>query len=128
MLQTRETMQEFLLLAGGTGHEIRIAGGATLAPEFRKSELSEFRRAVQVFGVALVMDRQLFAGINAILRVSDEFLPDLGGSGVLAATFCHEGQIATRLGAKFGRQPGVERLCARGMRALGISAMLEKPR
>ena len=80
-----------MLQAGSTGCEMRIARSAELAPKFREGELSEFRRAVQVFGVALVVNRQLFAGVNAILRVSDEFLPDAGGSRVLAAALGHEG-------------------------------------
>jgi hypothetical protein len=59
----------------------------------------------RVFDVAFVINGQLFAGVNAVVWVSDDFQQDLCGLSVLAATFGQLGKLTARLWAEFGRQP-----------------------
>jgi hypothetical protein len=90
--------------------------------------LREFRRAAKILGAALVIDGQLFAGVHAVLRIANNFLPDFGGAGMLAASLGHQREIAACLRAEFGRQPRIQRLRARGMCPLGVAASLKKSR
>jgi len=70
----------------------------------------------------------LFAGINAVVQIGNDFQPDLGGTRVFAAALGHQRKIAARLRAKFRRQAHRQSLCARGMRPIGVSAPLQKLR
>jgi hypothetical protein len=88
--------------------------------------LREFRRAAKVFGVALVMDGQLFARVYAVLRIANDFLPDFRGTGVFAAALGHQSEIAAGLWTEFGRQSRLQSLRTRGMRALGLAATLQE--
>jgi hypothetical protein len=88
--------------------------------------LREFRRAAKVFGVALVMDGQLFAGVHAVLRIANDFLPDFRGTRVFAAAFGHQREIPAGFRTEFGRQPRFQSLRTRGMRALGLAATLQE--
>src|SRR2546427_766466 len=105
MLQTCKTVQEFLFQPLTLRGEMGIARGAALAPEFRQRQLRKFRRAAKVFSVVLVMNGQLFAGVNSVVRISNDFQPDLGGARVFTAALGHLREIPACLRAEFRRQP-----------------------
>jgi len=80
----------------------------------------------QVFGVAFVINGQLLAGMNAILRVSSDLLPDFRGPCMFATALGHQRKFAPRLGPEFRRQPDFQGLRARGLGAITVSAPLQK--
>jgi hypothetical protein len=47
----------------------------------------------------------LFAGVKAVVRISDDFEQDFCGVSVFAAALGHLGELAARLWAEFGRKP-----------------------
>jgi len=47
----------------------------------------------------------LFAGVNAILRITSDLLPDFRGEGMFATPLGHQRKIAACLRTKFRRQP-----------------------
>jgi len=66
--------------------------------------------------------------VNAVVRISDDFQPDLGGARVFAAALGHQRKFAARLWAEFRRQPNLQSLRARGMRAIVLPPAVEKSR
>jgi len=82
----------------------------------------------QVFGVTFVVNGQLFARVNAVVQIGNNFQPDLGGSRVFAAALGHQRKLAARLRAEFRGQPHLQCLCTRGMRAIVLSPALKKSR
>jgi hypothetical protein len=76
--------------------------------------------------MALVVNGQLFASLNAILRIHDDFLPDFGCPCVLAAAFGHQRQFALRLRPNFGGQTNRQCLCAGPLRPASFSSALQK--
>ena len=96
--------------------------------EFCNRQLCKFHRAQKILGVSFVVDGQLFASINAILRIADDFLPEFRRARMFAAPLRHQREIAPRLRTEFGGKSGVERLRARGLRALRFAALLQKSR
>jgi len=130
LLKAGKAMQEFLFQARASRREIWITRTtrrrAALAPESRQRQLREFRRAGKVFGVSLVMDGQLFAGVHAILLIAHDFLPDFRGTRLFAAALGHQCEVTASLGKEFGRQSRIQSLRTRGMRALGVATALQK--
>jgi len=49
-------------------------------------------------GVTFVINRQLLARVNAIVRIGGNFQPDSGGVRVFAAALGHHRKLAARLG------------------------------
>jgi len=78
--------------------------------------------------MTLVVNRQLFAGMNAIVWIGDKVQPNLGGARVFAAPLGHLCQLAARLRPDFLRQPYRQCLRARGVRAIVLPAALQKSR
>jgi len=70
----------------------------------------------------------LFAGVNAILRITSDLVPDFCGEGVFATALGHQRKIAARLRAEFRWQAPRQSLGARGMGPIGVSAPLQKLR
>src|SRR6266478_7851502 len=128
MLEARKTVQGFLLQAGKAGSEERIARTGAPTAEFRKRQFRESRGFGQVFGVTFEIDGQLLAGVNAVVRIGHNFLPEFRGAGVLAAALGHQRQVAARLGAKFRGQTNLQRVRTGGMCAIRIAPALEKTR
>ena len=58
-------------------------------PEFSESKLSEFGGAFQVLAVPLVMNGKLLAGVDPVLRIGNELLPDFRRAVVFAPPFRH---------------------------------------
>ena len=104
MLQTCNPMQEFLLQPCGTRSEIRIARGAALTPEFCQTKLREFRRAGQIPGVAFEVDGKLFAGVDPVVSIGNNLLPDFRRPVVFAPAFRHQRELAPCFWAKLSRE------------------------
>src|SRR6266404_4592653 len=94
MLQTCNPMQEFLLQPCGTSSEEWIARGTALTPEFCQTKLREFRRAAQIPGVAFEVDGKLLAGVDPVLGIGNNLLPDFSGAFVFAPAFRHQRELA----------------------------------
>jgi len=73
------------------------------------------------------MNRQLFAGANAVLRIPDNFEPDFRRPQVLASALRHPRKLAARFWLELRREPDLQRLRASRMRAAGIAAALQEP-
>ena len=82
-------MQEFLLQPGTTSSKIRIARSAALTPEFCETKLGELRRAAQILGVTFEVDGKLFAGVDPVLGIGNNLLPDFRRPVVFAAALGH---------------------------------------
>jgi len=78
--------------------------------------------------MTLVVNSQLFAGVNAIVRIGDNFQPNLGGACVFAAALGHLCQLAARLRQDFLRQSYRQGLCARRDGAIFRASPLKKSR
>ena len=76
--------------------------------------------------MALVMNRKLLASENAIVRIANDPEPNFRRARMFAAPLRHQRELAASFWPKFGRQPRIERLRARRMRALGIPAPLQE--
>src|SRR5229473_1184738 len=100
MLEARKTVQGFLLQAGKAGSEQGIARTGAPAAEFGKRQFREFRGFSQVFGVTFEINGQLFASVNAVVRIGHNFLPEFRGTGVLASPLGHQRQVAARDGSE----------------------------
>jgi hypothetical protein len=106
--------------------EKRIARINALAPQRGHRQFRKLRGFYQVFGVAFVINGQLFASVDAVMRISNNFQPDLGGARVFAAALGHYRQLAPRFGTKFRWQPNRQGLGASGVRAIVLPAPLQK--
>jgi len=104
MLQTCNPMQEFLLQPCGTSSEKWIARDTALTPEFCQTKLREFRRAAQIPGVAFEVDGKLLAGVDPVLGIGNNLLPDFSGAFVFAPAFRHQRELAARFWAKLSRE------------------------
>jgi hypothetical protein len=91
-------------------HNKRIARINALAPQRGNRQLGKLRGFYQVFGMTLVINGQLFAGVNAVVRIGDDFQPDFGGACVFAAAFGHQRKLAPRPGTEFRRKANRESL------------------
>jgi hypothetical protein len=80
----------------------------------------------QIFGVAFVINGQLFAGVNAVVLVGNNFQPNLGSLSVFAAALGQLCKFPARLGTKFRRQSNCQSLRANGMRAILFAAPLQE--
>jgi len=128
MLEPCDTVQESLLPPRELRRGAGIARHRALPPDLRESQLSKFLRAGNIFGSSFVVDCQLLAGMNSILRIGRDGLPDFRGALVFAAPFRHVGEIAACLGTKLRWQPGAQGLRASGVRSVGFASPLEKSR
>src|SRR6266436_1184388 len=97
-------MQELLLQARISRREKWVARIGALPPQSGNRQVGKLRGFDPVLGVALVVNRQLLAGLNAIARIGNDFQPNLGGSRVFAAALGHQRKFAARFGAEFPRQ------------------------
>jgi hypothetical protein len=78
--------------------------------------------------MTLVVNSQLFAGVNAIVRIGDNFQPNLGGACVFAAALGHLCQLTARLRQDFLGQSNRQGLCARTEGAIFRASPLQKSR
>ena len=86
MPQTVQAARQLFLQPGSPGDARRIARRHALAEKFQERELRELDGASVVFFAALVVDGQLFARDDAVLRIVDEFVPEgRSGFGIAAA-------------------------------------------
>src|SRR6266567_3033792 len=128
MLETRKTVQGFLLQVGKAGGEEGIARTGAPPAEFGKRQFCKFRGFDEVFDVTFEINGQLFASVDAVVRIGHNFLPEFRGAGMLTSPLGHQRQVAARPRAKLGRQPHFEGLSAGGMCAIRIAPALEKTR
>jgi hypothetical protein len=57
----------------------------------------------QILGVTFVVNGQLFASVNAVVRIGGDPQPYFSGTRVFSTTLGHLRQLAARFGAKFHR-------------------------
>jgi len=96
--------------------------------ELAESQLREFHSTAKVSSVPFVVDGQLLAGANPILRIRNHLLPDHCGALVFTAAFGHQRQFSLRLRPYISGQSDRQRVRARGMGAALISAALQESR
>src|SRR6267378_4145665 len=104
MLQACDPVQESLLQPCGTSSEIRIARGIALTPEFYESKLREFRRTAQILRVAFEVDGKLLAGVDPLVGIGNNLLPDFRRTVVFAPAFRHQRELAPRFWAELCRE------------------------
>ena len=88
-----------MLQPRGMSSEIRIARGTALTPEFYESKLGEFGSAFQVLAMSLVMNGKLLAGVDPVLGIGNDLLPDFRRAIVFAPAFRHQRELAPRFWA-----------------------------
>src|SRR5260370_40498306 len=123
MLQTCKTVQEFLLQPR---REERIARIGALTPQRGNCQLGKLTRFCQVFGAPFIVNGQLFAGLNAVVRIGNSFLPDLCCAPMFTAGLEHKRKFAPRFRAEFLRQTQFQRLHTREMRAIVLPAPVQE--
>jgi len=117
-----------MLPARKSRREKRVARIGALASKNGNRQFGKLSSFGWVFGVAFVVDGQLFARVRAVVRIGSNFQPDRGGVRVFAAALGHHRKLAARLGTDFHRQPHRQSFCARGVRAIVLSPALKEPR
>lgn len=94
--------------------------------ELGKSELCEFGGVSGVFLLALIIESELFAGVDAVDRVGNDFVPQGGGTLVIAAALRHLGKLAASAGMDVTGQAEIDGLDASGLGAVGLSTAQKK--
>ncbi len=98
-----------------------------MAEELEQRELREFKGARVILLVAFVMDGQLLASGDAIVRIIDKLVPERGCRFVIATAFSQDREFARGLRADQGRKPGVAGLATDGMSAVCFTAAVQEP-
>ena len=117
-----------MLHASKSRGEKWIARIGALLPQSGNRQFGELSSFDPVSGVTFVINRQLFACVNAIVRVVSNFQPDRGGVRVLAAALGHHRELAARFRTDFRWQSNRQGSCACRVRAIVFSTALEKSR
>ena len=84
MLETDHTLQELGFQPDETRPCKRIPWAAGFA-RIGESQPGKLKRAHTILGLALVMDRQLLAGMDSIAGIRGNFLPEYCGASMVAA-------------------------------------------
>jgi len=108
--------------------EKRVARIGAPSPQSGNRQFGELNGFDHVSGLTLIINRQLFARVNSIVRVGSNFQPNRGGVRVLAAALGHHRELAARFGADFRWQSNRQGFCACRVRAIVFSTPLEKSR
>jgi hypothetical protein len=128
MLEAVKAARQFFLEARGAGCGQRIARGKALAAELEERELREFKGTRVIPLAALIVDGQLLASAYAVVRITDEFVPETGRGFGFAASFGQQSEFARSLGAEQGREPRFEGFGADRMGAVPFAATIQEAR
>jgi len=80
----------------------------------------------EIFGMTFIVNRQLFAGVNAVVRIGGDFQPDFRRASMITAALGHLRKLAARPWPDLRWQTNRQSLRACGMRALVLAAPLQK--
>jgi len=94
----------------------------SMKSQLGESKFCEFRGASGIFSVAFVIEGKLLAGVDAVDRVGNDFVPQGGGALVVAAAFGHLSELAAGTRVNVTRQAEIDRLNAGGLSAVGFTA------
>jgi len=94
-------LQEFFLQPRKPRGEKQVARVGALLPHRSHRQFGKLSRLGRVFGVTLVVNGQLLAGVNALVQIGNHVQPYLGGALVFAAALGHQRKIAARLRTEF---------------------------
>jgi len=94
----------------------------SMKSQLGESEFCEFGGASGIFSVAFVIEGELLAGVDAVDRVGNDFVPQGGGALVVAATFGHLSELAAGTRVDVDGQTAIDRLEAGGLSAVGFTA------
>ena len=103
---------------------ITVRGGP--AQEFCEGELREFEAPLDIFGFTFIVNGKLFAGFDAVRRISRKFAPQGRCAVAIAAAFGHQREFPRGAGPEFRREPRVESLDTCGVSAFVIASPLQE--
>ena len=94
----------------------------SMKSQLGESKFCEFRGASDIFSVAFVIEGELLAGVDAVDRVANDFVPQGGGALVVAAAFGHLSELAAGTRVDVDGQTAIDGLEAGGLSAVGFTA------
>ncbi len=102
MPQALQPSRESLLHPGQPRHRSMVTQMPSIPGQFGQAQFRELHGAGQILLVPFVIDCQLFASQNAVLRVARKLIPQGCRRFQLAAALCHQRQFASCLRAERG--------------------------